>query len=158
MALATVYPKIGEQGGRPPMPLERMLRTYFLQRWFNVSDPAVEGELYDSAAMRSFVGIDLGAEVAPDETTICKFCHLLEKNKLGKILLRAVNEHLRRNGSKIANASQIANTLVPANWPIRLGELTETEEVPPVCPIQDYERIQGLRKTEIKQNTCTKNE
>lgn len=57
--VATVYPKISEQGGRPPIPLERMLRIYFLQLWFNLSDPAVEEELYDSAAMRSFVGIDL---------------------------------------------------------------------------------------------------
>ena len=53
-AVATVYPKISEQGGRPPIPLERMLRIYFLQLWFNLSDPAVEEELYDSAAMRGF--------------------------------------------------------------------------------------------------------
>ena len=79
-AVATVYPKISEQGGRPPIPLERMLRIYFLQLWFNLSDPAVEEELYYSVAMRGFVGIDLGTEGAPDETTICKFRHLLERN------------------------------------------------------------------------------
>jgi IS5 family transposase len=55
-AVATVYPKIGEQGGRLSMPLELMLQIYFLQLWFNLSDPMVEEELYDSAAMRSFVG------------------------------------------------------------------------------------------------------
>ena len=104
-AVATVYPKISEQGGRPPIPLERMLRIYFLQLWFNLSDPAVEEELYDSAAMRSFVGIDLGAEGAPDETTICKFRHLLERHKLGKTLLKAVREHLQRNGIKISNGT-----------------------------------------------------
>ncbi len=113
-AVATVYPKIGEQGGRPPIPLERMLRIYFLQLWFNLSDPAVEEELYDSAAMRSFVGIDLGAEGAPDETTICKFRHLLERNKLGKTLLRAVNEHLHRSGIKISNGTIVDATIIGA--------------------------------------------
>ena len=78
-AVETVYPKISEAGGRPPIPLERMLRIYFLQLWFNLSDPAVEEALYDSVAMRSFVGIDLGVEGAPDETTVCKFRHLLER-------------------------------------------------------------------------------
>jgi len=81
------YPKISEAGGRPPLPLERMLRVYFLQLWFNLSDPAVEEALYESASMRNFAGIDLGVEAAPDETTVCKFLHLLEKNKLGKKLL-----------------------------------------------------------------------
>ena len=113
-AVATVYPKISEQGGRPPIPLERMLRIYFLQLWFNLSDPAVEEELYDSAAMRSFVGIDLGAEGAPDETTICKFRHLLERNKLGKTLLRAVNEHLHRSGIKISNGTIVDATIIGA--------------------------------------------
>ncbi len=65
--IGPVYPK-GE-GGRPAVPLERMLRMYFLQLWFNLSDPAVEEALYGSAAMRAFAGIDLGREPAPDETT-----------------------------------------------------------------------------------------
>jgi IS5 family transposase len=50
-----------------------MLRIYFLQHWFNLSDPAVEEALYDSQAMRRFVGIDLGREPVPDETTVCRF-------------------------------------------------------------------------------------
>ena len=79
-----VYPKVSEQGGRPPIALERMLRVYFLQLWFNLTDPAVEEALYDSAAMRTFAGVDLGREAAPDETTVCKFRHLLERHKLGK--------------------------------------------------------------------------
>jgi len=113
-AVATVYPKISEQGGRPPIPLERMLRIYFLQLWFNLSDPAVEEELYDSAAMRKFVGLDLGVEGAPDETTICKFRHLLERNKLGKTLLRAVNEHLHRSGIRITNGTIVDATIISA--------------------------------------------
>ena len=73
--IAPFYPKPGN--GRPPVGVERMLRLYFLQQWFNLSDPAVEEALYDSSAMRRFVGIDLGREPVPDETTVCRFRHLL---------------------------------------------------------------------------------
>ena len=69
------YPKPGN--GRPPVGVERMLRIYFLQQWFNLSDPAVEEALYDSSAMRRFIDIDLGREPVPDETTVCRFRHLL---------------------------------------------------------------------------------
>jgi IS5 family transposase len=69
-----VYPKPGN--GRAPVGLGRMLRIYFLQHGFNLSDPAVEEALYDSIAMRQFVGIDLGCEGAPDEMTILRFRHL----------------------------------------------------------------------------------
>ena len=62
------YPKPGN--GRPPVGVERMLRIYFLQQWFNLSDPAVEEALYDSVVMRQFVGIDLGCEPVPDETCV----------------------------------------------------------------------------------------
>ena len=108
------YPKICEAGGRPPIPLERMLRIYFLQLWFNLSDPAVEEALYDSTSMRGFVGIDLGVEAAPDETTVCKFRHLLEKHKLGKKLLTTVNEYLRRHGMKISNGTIVDATIIGA--------------------------------------------
>jgi len=64
-------PKAPVGGGRRPEGLERMLRIHFLQQWYALSDPAVEEALYDSAAMRRFVGIDLGQEGAPDETTVC---------------------------------------------------------------------------------------
>jgi transposase, IS5 family len=113
-AIEPVYPKGGDAGGRPPIPLERMLRIYFLQLWFNLSDPAVEEALYDSVAMRRFAGIDLGMEAAPDETTICKFRHLLERNKLGKTLLKAVNQYLRENGIKIANGTIVDATIIGA--------------------------------------------
>ena len=110
----TVYPKISENGGRPPIPVERMLRIYFLQLWFNLSDPGVEEALYDSVAMRSFVGIDLGVEGVPDETTVCKFRHLLERHKLGKTLLTAVNDHLHRSGIKIAKGTIVDATIIGA--------------------------------------------
>jgi IS5 family transposase len=113
-AVHAAYPKVSENGGRPPIPLERMLRIYFLQLWFNLSDPAVEEALYDSVAMRAFVGIDLGAEGAPDETTVCKFRHLLERNKLGKVLLSEVNNHLHRSGIKIAKGTIVDATIIGA--------------------------------------------
>jgi IS5 family transposase len=75
------YPKPGN--GRPPVGVERMLRVYFLQQWFNLSDPAMEEGLYDSRAMRDFAGIDLGREPVPNETTVCRFRHLLEQHDLG---------------------------------------------------------------------------
>ena len=108
------YPKVSEAGGRPPIPLARMLRIYFLQLWFNLSDPAVEESLYESVSMREFVGIDLGREAAPDETTVCKFRHLLEQHKLGKKLLVAVNEYLRLHGIKIANGTIVDATIINA--------------------------------------------
>ena len=90
------YPKPGN--GRPPVGVERMLRIYFLQQWFNLSDPAVEEALYDSAVMRQFVGIDLGCEPVRDETTVCKFRHLLEEYRLGERILGQVNLHLQVQG------------------------------------------------------------
>ena len=63
------YAKAGN--GRQPVGLSIMLRTYFVQQWFNLSDPGVEEALYESAALRRFVGVDLGMAPAPDETTIC---------------------------------------------------------------------------------------
>jgi len=114
LAIEPVYPKGSDAGGRPPVPLERMLRIYFLQLWFNLSDPAVEEALYDSASMRGFVGIDLGSEAAPDETTVCKFRHLLERNALGKTLLKAVNQYLKENGIKIGNGTIVDATIISA--------------------------------------------
>jgi transposase, IS5 family len=91
-AVEPVYPKPGN--GRPPIGLERMLRIYFLQQWFSLSDPAVEEALYDSRAMRGFVGIDLGREPVPDETTVCRFRHLLETHDLGRQLFAQAQRHL----------------------------------------------------------------
>ena len=65
-AVESLYPKGSAAGGRPPIPLERMLRIYFLPLWFNISDGAVEEALCDSEAMRRFVGIDLGLVAAPE--------------------------------------------------------------------------------------------
>lgn len=106
------YPKAGN--GRPPIGLERMLRIYFLQQWFNLSDPAVEEALYDSLAMRSFVGIDLGREPVPDETTACKFRHLLEKHEIGRQLFEQVHVHLEKQGIKVSKGTIVDATIISA--------------------------------------------
>ena len=106
------YPKPGN--GRPPVGVERMLRIYFLQQWFNLSDPAVEEALYDSPVMRQFVGIDLGCEPAPDETTVCKFRHLLEEHRLGEKILGTVNLHLQARGVRITTGTIVDATILHA--------------------------------------------
>jgi IS5 family transposase len=67
----------GQGDGRRPIELELMIRIHCLQHWFNLSDPALEESLYESVSMRRFAGIDLGRAPVPDETTVCKFRHLL---------------------------------------------------------------------------------
>jgi IS5 family transposase len=107
-----VYPKAGN--GRPPIGVERMLRMYFLQHWFNLSDPAVEEALYDSPTLRAFVGIDLGREPVPDETTVCKFRHLLEAHGLGQALFDTVTEHLRAHGIAVSTGTIVDATIIAA--------------------------------------------
>jgi len=107
-----VYPKVGN--GRPPVGLERVLRIYFLQNWFNLSDPAVEEALYDSLSMREFVGIDLGREGAPDETTVCKFRHLLEQHGMGQRLFEEVGRHLQTKGLKVSTGTIVDATIINA--------------------------------------------
>ena len=106
------YPR-GENG-RPPIGLERMLRLYFLQQWFNLSDPGLEDALYESPVLRRFAGIDLGREAAPDETTILHFRHLLEKHDLGRSLLKIVNQYLSLCGVKITTGTIVDATIVHA--------------------------------------------
>src|SRR5579859_5298173 len=106
------YPKAGK--GRHPVGVERMLRVYFLQQWFNLSDPGVEEALYDSVVMRQFAGIDLGREPVPDETTVCKFRHLLEEHGLGGEMLEAVNLHLQEKGVRITSGTIVDATIIHA--------------------------------------------
>lgn len=106
------YPKAGN--GRPPVGLERMLRIYFLQHWFNLSDPGAEEALYESRSMCRFVGIDLGREPVPDETTILNFRHLLERHELGDQLFQSVGEYLQAQGMKIANGTIVDASIINA--------------------------------------------
>jgi IS5 family transposase len=110
--VAPHYPKAG--GGRPPKDLEMMLRIYCLQLWFDLSDPAVEEALYDSRSMRGFAGIDLGEEPVPDETTICRFRHLLERHELGSKLFEQVHRHLERQGIRLSKGTIVDATLISA--------------------------------------------
>src|SRR5437899_11678438 len=91
-----------------------MLRIYFLQQWFNLSDPAAEEALYDSSAMRQFVGIDLGREPVPDEPTVCRFRHLLEAHDLGQPLFDEVPQHLAAKGLKVATGTIVDATVINA--------------------------------------------
>ena len=106
------YPKPGN--GRPPIGLERMLRIHFLQHWFCLSDPAVEEALYESASMRQFVGIDLGREPVPDETTVCKFRHLLEQHDFGRTMFAQVHVHLEARGIEVSTGTIVDATIIAA--------------------------------------------
>ena len=119
------YPK-NDGAGRPTVGLERMLRVYFLQQWFNLSDPAVEEALYDSRAMRAFVGIDLGREGAPDETTACKFRHLLEAHSLGEQVFALVNAHLAACGLGVSRGTIVDATII--NAPSSTKNQTKTRD------------------------------
>lgn len=106
------YPKPGN--GRPPVGLERMLRMYFVQHWFNLADMACEEALLDSTALRQFVGIDLGRERVPDATTLLKFRRLLETHALGASLFAKVNETLESRGLKLGTGTIVDATLIGA--------------------------------------------
>jgi transposase, IS5 family len=107
------YPQAGSAGGRPASGLERMLRIHCLQLWFNLSDPAVEEALYDSRALRAFVGIDLGQEPVPDETTVMRFRHLLEHNGLGE-KITAVGQVLQQRGLRLSRGTIVDATIIAA--------------------------------------------
>ena len=106
------YAKAGN--GRQPVGLSIMLRTYFVQQWFNLSDPGVEELLYESGPVRRFVGVDLGIAPAPDETTVLRFRHLLEQHDLGGLMLDAVNVHLEVKGIKIQTGTIVDATIIHA--------------------------------------------
>src|SRR3989454_144679 len=125
--VAPHYPQPGK--GRRPVGVERMLRIYFLQQWFNLSDPAVEEALYDSAVMRQFVGIDLGCEPVPDETTVCKFRHLLEEHQLGEQILGQVNLHLQAQGVRITTGTIVDATILHAPTSIKNREQQRDPEM-----------------------------
>ena len=115
--LALIVPhhrKVGPKGGRPPMALEVMLRVYFLQNWYALSDPMAEESLYDSEAMRRFVGIELGDDRIPNETTILNFRHLLERHGLTEAIFAEVNVHLADNGISLRSGTLVDATIIDA--------------------------------------------
>jgi IS5 family transposase len=110
--IAPFYPKAGK--GRQPVGLGIMLRIYFLQHWFNLSDPGAEDALYESPVLRGFAGIDLGRAAAPDETTILNFRHLLEKHELNGKILDTVNLYLASQGIRISTGTIVDATIISA--------------------------------------------
>jgi transposase, IS5 family len=106
------YPKAGN--GTQPMPQERMLRIYFMQQWFNLSDPAAEDALYDSESMRRFAGIELVEDAVPDETTILRFRHLLEKHALTQSIFAQIRSLLEQKRLLLKSGTIVDATIIEA--------------------------------------------
>lgn len=104
----------GTGAGRPPMPLERMLRIYFMQQWFNLSDPQAEDALYDMESMRRFAGIELAEDAIPDETTILHFRHLLEKHRLTEKIFAEVRTLLEEKRLLLKSGTIVDATIISA--------------------------------------------
>jgi len=116
------YPKTSSKGGRPPYPLETMLRVHLLQQCYDLSDPAMEDALLEVATMRRFTGIALITDRIPDETTILAFRHLLEEKDLGAqiycfaedCVYETVKAHLKANGMAMKQGTIIDATIIAA--------------------------------------------
>ena len=112
-ALAPFYPA-GKGPGRPPLGLSRMLRMYVAQQCFGLSDEGIEDAVYDSHAIRRFVGIDLACEAAPDATTLLKFRRLLETQGLSWVIFETIRDHLAREGLLLREGTLVDATLIAA--------------------------------------------
>ena len=106
------YPKAGN--GRQPLGVEKMLRIYFMQQWFNLSDPEAEDAIYDSESMRRFARVELGDDVVPDETTILRFRHLLEKHRLTEVIFEAVKDLLAERRLMLKSGTIVDATIISA--------------------------------------------
>ena len=101
--------------GRPQMPLAVMLRIYFLQQWYGLSDPGAEEALYDMHSMRDFAGLDLAQDGVPDETTILNFRHFPERHNLTEALFGAVSEYLEERSLLLCGGTIMDATLIAAS-------------------------------------------
>jgi IS5 family transposase len=106
------YPRAAQ--GRQPLGLEKMLRIYFLQQWFNLSDPQAEDAIYDSESMRRFAQVELGDDVVPDESTILRFRHLLEQHQLTKAIFDAVAALLEERRLLLRAGTIVDATIIAA--------------------------------------------
>jgi IS5 family transposase len=118
------YPKAG--AGRQPLGLEKMLRIYFLQQWFNLSDPAAEDAIYDSESMRRFARVDLGEDAVPDESTILRFRHLLEEHGLTAKIFEEIRELLEEKRLLVRSGTIVDATIIAA--PSSTKNATETRD------------------------------
>lgn len=121
------YPKAGN--GRQPFPLERMLRIYFMQQWYGLSDPAMEDGLYDIESMRRFAGIDLGVDEIPDETTILHFRHLLEKHDLTRQIFDKTQRYLTEKGLLLREGTIVDATIINAPSSTKNRDNTRDKEM-----------------------------
>jgi hypothetical protein len=110
--LEPYYPKVGN--GRQPLGLEKLLRIYFLQQWFNLSDPQAEDAIYDSESMRRFAGVELSEDVVPDATTILRFRHLLERHHLTEAIFTAVRALLAEKRLFLQSGTIVDATIIAA--------------------------------------------
>ena len=108
-----LYPSAGRVG-RQPIGVPRMLRMYCLQQWFGLSDEGLEDAVYDSQAMRGFIGIDLARESVPDATTLLKFRHLLEEHQLTAAIFAEINAHLAERGLLLREGTMVDATIIEA--------------------------------------------
>ncbi|MBK5205870.1 MAG: IS5 family transposase [Polaromonas sp.] len=109
--IAPYYPE--GRTGRPPFSLETMVRTHFMQQWFTLSDPGMEEAFFDTPLYREFAQLDEFARL-PDESTILRFRHRLEKHKLAEQILLTVNELLTRRGLLLKAGTAVDATLIAA--------------------------------------------
>lgn len=107
------YPR-GDNRGRPPIGLARMLRMYIAQQCFGLSDEGIEDAIYDSQAVRAFIGIDLNREAAPDATTLLRFRRLLEVHGLTRSIFTAINTHLAQKGLLLREGTVVDATIIAA--------------------------------------------
>lgn len=107
------YPKQGSSGGQPKS-LEMMLRIYFVQHWFDLSDPGAEEAIYDSESIRRFVGVELGEDAVPDESTILRFRHLLEEHDLTKAMFAEIGGLLEEKGLLVKQGTIVDATIIAA--------------------------------------------
>src|SRR5574344_2656239 len=100
--------------GRPPFPVESLLRIHFMQQWFKLSDPAMEEALHDVPAFRDFAGLSHWDEHIPSESSILRFRHLLERHKLAEQILATVNALLQAKGLQLKAGTVVDATLIAA--------------------------------------------
>jgi IS5 family transposase len=125
--IAPHYPKAGN--GRHPMPLCAMLRIYFMQQWFQLSDPGMEDALYDSQSMQRFAGLEVGRDAIPDETTILHFRHLLEKHNLTEEMFSVVRDDLQSKGILLHQGTITDATIIHASGSIKNREKSRDKEM-----------------------------
>jgi IS5 family transposase len=121
------YPKAGK--GTQPLPMERLLRIYFMQNWFNLSDPGAEDALYDSESMRRFAGIELADDVIPDESTILRFRHLLERHGLTERIFAEVRGLLEEKRLLLKSGTIVDATIIAAPPSTKNAEKTRDPDM-----------------------------